>query len=40
MISYALVVAGVLILMRMLAVSSRSGGLMLAALLALGGGLA
>jgi len=40
MISYALVVAGVLILMRMLAVSSRSGALMLAAVLALGGGLA
>jgi hypothetical protein len=40
MISYALVAAGVLILMRMLAVSSRSGTLMLAAVLALGGGLA
>ena len=40
MISYALVAAGVLILMRMLAVSSRSGALMLAAVLALGGGLA
>jgi hypothetical protein len=37
---YALVVAGVLILVRMLAVSSRSGALILAAVLALGGGLA
>ena len=40
MLSYMLVAAGVLLLMRMLAVSSRSGVLMLAAVLALGGGLA
>src|SRR6185436_16602093 len=40
MLSYALVAAGVLLLLRMLAVSSRSGVLMLAAVLALGGGLA
>jgi hypothetical protein len=40
MLSYVLVAAGVLLLMRMLAVSSRSGVLMLAAVLALGGGLA
>jgi hypothetical protein len=40
MISSALVVVGVLLLMRMLAVSSRSGTLMLVAILAIGGGLA
>jgi hypothetical protein len=40
MLSYLLAAAGVLLLMRMLAVSSRSGVLMLAAVLALGGGLA
>src|SRR5687768_3802220 len=40
MISYALVIVGVLLLMRMLVVSSRSGTLMLAAIVALGGGLA
>ena len=40
MLSYVLVAAGVLLLLRMLAVSSRSGTMMLAAILALSGGLA
>ena len=40
MLAYALVVAGALILARMLAVSSRSGTLMLAAVVTLAGGLA
>jgi hypothetical protein len=40
MLSYALVIAGALLLLRMLAVSSRSGPMMLAAVLALGSGLA